>query len=186
MSAYPTRRAWLLLALLSACGGSSDDYDPPQFPPPPPPPPAPTAESAPLPEPYTQATPNVPTSPPPLPPQASAAAASPPPLPVAPSTPAQPADGQQLVYSYPSGQWVYMAGQGWVWIPAGASTTYWEGTPYVYLYTPAYGWTWYVSPWGPGPYHYGLWIRHPWHPVGLHGYWVAHPNVVVRLGHGRR
>jgi len=79
-----------------------------------------------------------------------------------------------------------MAGQGWVWVPAGASATEMDGVPYTYLYTPAYGWTWYVSPWGLGPYHYGLWWRHPWHPVGLHGYWVAHPHVGVRLGHGRR
>jgi hypothetical protein len=79
-----------------------------------------------------------------------------------------------------------MAGQGWVWIPAGTQTTDLEGTPYVYLYTPAYGWTWYVSPWGVGPYRYGLWVRHPWHPVGLHGYWVARPHVGERLGRGRR
>jgi hypothetical protein len=59
-----------------------------------------------------------------------------------------------------------------------------EGVPYTYLYTPAYGWTWYVSPWGWGPYHYGLWARHPWHPVGLHGYWVGRPRAVVRLGRG--
>jgi hypothetical protein len=61
-----------------------------------------------------------------------------------------------------------------------------EGVPYAYLYTPAYGWTWYVSPWGWGPYRYGFWVRHPWHPVGLHGYWVARPRVVVHLGRGRR
>jgi hypothetical protein len=61
-----------------------------------------------------------------------------------------------------------------------------EGVPYTYLYTPAYGWTWYVSPWGWGPYHYGLWVRHPWHPVGLHGYWVARPGAAGRLGRGRR
>jgi hypothetical protein len=57
-----------------------------------------------------------------------------------------------------------------------------EGVPYSYLYTPAYGWTWYVSPWGWGPYHYGAWVVHPWHPVGWRGGWVAHPNVFVRLG----
>ena len=89
------------------------------------------------------------------------------------------------MYSYPTGQWVYTAGRGWVWIPSGASTADMEGVPYVYLYTPSYGWTWYVSPWGPGPYRYGVWIRHPWHPVGWHGRWVAHPGVVVRLGPGR-
>jgi hypothetical protein len=69
-----------------------------------------------------------------------------------------------------------------MWVPNGATTTDDEGVPYVYLYTPAYGWTWYVSPWGPGVYRYGLWVHHPWHPVGWHGYWVAHPRVV---GHFR-
>jgi hypothetical protein len=90
------------------------------------------------------------------------------------------------VYTYPTGQWVYVSGQGWVWVPAGSTTTDMEGVPYAYLYTPAYGWTWYVSPWGLGPYHYGLWYRHPWHPVGWHAHWVAHPRVVVHLGHGGR
>ncbi len=50
------------------------------------------------------------------------------------------------------------------------------------MYTPAYGWTWYVSPWGVGPYYYGAWVRHPWHPLGWRGGWVAHPHVFVRLG----
>ena len=185
MISFTNHRAWLFVtlvacgaggALATGCGGASDDYEPPQLPAPPPPPPAPTVESAPLPEPYTQATPDVPTSP-----QGTASPAAPPP-PVAPGT----SDPGQLVYSYPTGQWVYMAGQGWVWIPAGTETRDLEGTPYVYLYTPAYGWTWYVSPWGVGPYRYGLWVRHPWHPVGLHGYWVARPHVSVRLGRGRR
>ena len=89
-----------------------------------------------------------------------------------------------LVYTYATGQWVYAAGPGWVWVPSDATTIAEEGVPYVYLYTPAYGWTWYVSPWGWGPYHYGPWIRHPWHPIGWHGYWVARPHVVVRLGGG--
>jgi hypothetical protein len=98
----------------------------------------------------------------------------------------------QWVYSYPTGQWVYTADNGWVWVPAGTSTTAMEGVPYSYLYTPAFGWTWYVSPWGWGPYHYGAWVRHPWRPVGWRGGWVAHPRVTVRLGggghywHGRR
>jgi hypothetical protein len=191
---FANHRAWLFTILIgcgasgalgTGCGGASDDYEAPQLPAPPPPPPAPTVESAPLPEPYTQATPDVPTSPssapPPAPPQGTASPAAPPP-PVAPGT----SDPGQLVYSYPTGQWVYMAGQGWVWIPASAQTRDVEGTPYVYLYTPAYGWTWYVSPWGVGPYRYGLWVRHPWHPVGLHGYWVARPYVGARLGRGRR
>jgi hypothetical protein len=72
-----------------------------------------------------------------------------------------------------------------MWVPNGAATTDMEGVPYTYLYTAGYGWTWYVSPWGWGPYHYGGWVRRPWRPYGWRGGWVAHPGVVVRLGgHG--
>jgi hypothetical protein len=101
-----------------------------------------------------------------------------------PPAPPPAAASQPPVYTYPTGQWVYTADHEWIWVPAGASTVEMEGTPYVYLYTPSFGWTWYVSPWGWGRYHYGLWVRHPWHPAGWHGYWVAHPRVVVRLGGG--
>jgi hypothetical protein len=180
------RKCSALVALLFVgCGAASDDYEPAA---PPPPPPAPAVEPAPLPEPYTaeasSATPPPGAEQPPPPPAASAA-----PPPPAPSEPPQgAASSDPLVASYPTGQWVYLAGQGWVWVPAGSTTTDMEGVPYTYLYTPAYGWTWYVSPWGWGPYHYGIWARHPWHPVGLHGYWVARPRAVVRLGprHFRR
>jgi hypothetical protein len=181
------------MALFFAAGvagcAPEDDYEPPQLPAPPPPPPAPANEPAPLPEPYTSSSATPPAAPPtPPPPPASpppnAPAAAAPAAPPAP--PAPPADASEPpAVSYATGSWVYRAGQGWVWVPNGASTSDMEGVPYVYLYTPAYGWTWYVSPWGPGPYHYGVWVRHPWHPVGYHGYWVAHPRVVVRLGHGR-
>jgi hypothetical protein len=163
--------------LLSACGGASDvGPDPQSAPPPapPPPPPAPSAEIAPLPEPYTQANPGVPADAP-LPPPAAAAQGAPP-----------PPDPSSFVQTYPTGQWVYLSGQGWVWIPNDTTATDMDGVPYSYLYTPAYGWTWYVSPWGVGPYHYGVWARHPWHPIGRHGYWVARPHESVRLGAGGR
>ncbi len=194
MNTQQHRGVLLVAGLLAGCGGASDDYEPPQLPPPPEPPAAPSSEAAPLPEPYSQATPNVPVSgsqtpaPPPPPPGAAPATSLPPGAPPAPTeAPAQgaPAPNAPLVYSYPTGQWVYLSGYGWSWVPEGATTVDMEGVPYAYLYTPAYGWTWYVSPWGGGPYRYGLWVRHPWHPVGLHGYWVAHPHVVVRLGRGR-
>jgi hypothetical protein len=81
-----------------------------------------------------------------------------------------------------TGQWVYTPDYGWVWVPAGTVSQDAEGVPYSYLYTPTYGWTWYVSPWGVGPYYYGGWVRHPWHPVGWRGGWVAQPRVFVRLG----
>jgi hypothetical protein len=177
----------LVASLLVGCGGAADDYEPPALPPPPPP--APAVEPTPLPEPYSQEGSPVPSTPPPE----SQGAATPPPAPPPPAPAAPPANqapsappssDSTLVYSYPTGQWVYLSGSGWVWVPAGAATEGSEGVPYVYLYTPAYGWTWYVSPWGWGPYHYGVWVRHPWHPVGFHGYWVARPHVVVRLGRG--
>ncbi len=172
----------LAVTLLAAGCAVGEEYEAPQLPPPPPPPPAPTVESAPSPEPYPQASSSAKaTAPAPAPaPRASA-------LPAPPSPPASPPPAQepQLVYTYPGGQWVYLAGQGWVWIPSGAAAQDFEGVPYVYLYTPAYGWTWYVSPWGVGPYVYGAWVHHPWHPAGLHGYWVARPGVVRRFARHR-
>jgi hypothetical protein len=75
-----------------------------------------------------------------------------------------------------------MEGEGWVWVPASSAVEVEGGVPYTYLYTPAYGWAWYVSPWGWGPYHYGGWVTHPWRPWGWRGAWVASPGVVVRLG----
>ncbi|HEX8796876.1 MAG TPA: hypothetical protein VF765_38255, partial [Polyangiaceae bacterium] len=61
-----------------------------------------------------------------------------------------------------------------------ASTVLYGGAPYTYLYTPTYGWTWYVSPWGPGRYHSGDWVRHAWHPR-VSRPWVAPPAVSTRL-----
>jgi hypothetical protein len=171
------QRLALAATLLVAGCAVGEEYEAPQLPPPPPPPPAPTVESAPSPEPYTQASPAAPSG-----------SSTPPPAspPVATPSPPPPAGQQpQLVYAYPGGQWVYLAGQGWVWIPSGAAAQDLDGVPYVFLYTPAYGWTWYVSPWGGGLYHYGAWIHHPWHPVGMHGYWVARPGVVRRFGRRR-
>jgi hypothetical protein len=71
-----------------------------------------------------------------------------------------------------------------MWVPNEAGSVVVEGVPYAYLYSPTYGWTWYVSPWGFGPYHYGIWVRHPWRPVGWRGGWVARPAVVVHIGGG--
>lgn len=94
---------------------------------------------------------------------------------------ASPPPQDQWTAVHPSGQWVYANGYGWMWIPNESHQVIVEETPYVYLYTPAYGWTWYVSPWGPGPYRYGVWVVHPWRPVGWRYGWVARPRVVVHL-----
>lgn len=55
------------------------------------------------------------------------------------------------------GEWVYTDQYGWVWVPAGSSTTLVGEDPYAYLYTPAYGWAWFASPWGVGPFYRGGW-----------------------------
>jgi hypothetical protein len=109
---------------------------------------------------------------------------TPPPPPPAPVAQADaPPPETQWSYAYPTGRWVYTVDHGWIWVPSGATTTVIDEVPYVYLYTPASGWTWYVSPWGLGPYHYGTWVVRPWRPVAWPGAWVAHPHVVVQLGH---
>jgi hypothetical protein len=95
--------------------------------------------------------------------------------------PGTPPPEAQWSYVYPTGRWVYATDYGWFWVPNDATTTVAEGVPYVFLYTPAYGWTWYVSPWGIGPYHYGVWVVHPWRPVRWRGSWVARPHVVFRM-----
>jgi hypothetical protein len=78
-----------------------------------------------------------------------------------------------------TGQWVYTAQYGWVWMPYGAAYTYLPAGAYpdMYLYVPAYGWRWVVAPWvwgiGPSPYFgvYG-WARFPWYGHGF-GRWYG-------------
>jgi hypothetical protein len=146
---------------------------------PPPPPPTAPPRDAQAPMPPTPA-------PAPQPSSALAAPATPPSAPSAPPPPAAapeaPPSTASWTQEYPTGRWVYANGYGWMWVPANAATADSDGVPYTYLYTPTYGWTWYISPWGPGAYRYGVWVRRPWHPVGWRGAWVARPGVVVRLG----
>ncbi|HEY3256169.1 MAG TPA: hypothetical protein VGJ91_19555, partial [Polyangiaceae bacterium] len=184
--------AGALLALGCASAPPPDPEPPVQLriqdfsayaPPPPPPAAPPGAELAPA----DSALPAPPAAAPqPLPTNVNAAPApsTPPPAAAPPpaTTPPLATDSANWTYSYPSGHWVYANGYGWIWVPANTVTVDDSGVPYAYLYTPSYGWTWYVSPWGAGGYHYGGWVRRPWHPVGWHGVWVAHPSVVVRLG----
>lgn len=100
----------------------------------------------------------------------------------APPAPPQP----QPAYSMTTmGHWVYTTEYGWIWVPTDAGTVLYSGVPYAYLYTPTNGWTWYVSPWGPGRYHSGQWVRHAWHPRAPRP-WVAPPAVSVRLEPSRR
>jgi hypothetical protein len=65
------------------------------------------------------------------------------------------ADGSQAPAS--DGQWVYLNGRGWTWLPGDVGAVATNDEPYVYVYTPSIGWNWVVSPWGWGPYYYGPW-----------------------------
>jgi hypothetical protein len=103
-----------------------------------------------------------------------------PPAPPAPAPPPPPA-ARRIA----AGQWVYSDESGWMWVPAGASPSYVDGVPYVYLYTRTHGWTWYVSPWGPSRFYKGAWVHRAWHPRGWRGGWVATPRVTTRLGRRR-
>jgi hypothetical protein len=46
-------------------------------------------------------------------------------------------------------QWVHTVDYGWIWVPSEARAADVDGVPYTYLYTPHFGWTWSISPWGP-------------------------------------
>jgi len=83
------------------------------------------------------------------------------------------------------GEWVYTAQYGWTWVPYGSTATAVGVQPYVYLYAPAYGWRWFVSPWGIGPFHYGSW---GWGPRWGYRYsprgWIGGAHGVPRPGFG--
>jgi hypothetical protein len=149
-----------------------NDAQAPTVPPPTAAPTAPPPTAAPTAPPPTAAPPSLPPSA--TPSTAPTGASQPPPPGAAPDA--------SWTQEYPTGRWVYANGYGWMWVPANTATADSEGVPYAYLYTPTYGWTWYLSPWGPGPYRYGVWVRRPWQPVGWRGAWVARPGVVIRLG----
>jgi hypothetical protein len=63
-------------------------------------------------------------------------------------------------------------------VPSDTTTYEVAQQPYVYLYTPTWGWTWYVSPWGWGHFYLGPWVHHPWGVphVWYGGRWVARPH----------
>jgi hypothetical protein len=179
----------LLSLLLAGCGAEMEESRPP---PPPPPVAPPQAAQAPPAPPPPSAPPGVaaPSAPPSEPAQADTVPPPPPaqagPPPPAPPGGQAPPPSSGWIYSYPEGQWVYAANRGWIWVPAGTATTDVDGVPYAYLYVPAYGWTWYVSPWGWGPYRYGGWVAHPWLPLGWHRGWVMRPGAGFRIGMGFR
>ena len=156
----PITRLALVLAAVPALAAA-------QFNPPPPP-----ADVAP-PEAVTPPGPP-PSEPPPPPPETS-----PPEYPATPGAPPpQPA-------AAPAGEWVYTAEYGWLYMPLDRQFVYIPPDPHVfpeeYVYYPAYGWRWVVSPWvygyGPQP-RWGragptvfVWYAHPWFRVGGYRGW---------------
>jgi hypothetical protein len=82
---------------------------------------------------------------------------------VYPQPPAQAPPASLDVEVPAAGQWVWVDGQGYVWVPEGTTSYALDDTPYVYVYTPSYGWSWCISPWGFGPYSYGAWVHRPWY-----------------------
>jgi hypothetical protein len=184
MTTLPSRRALLSLALLTGCHAYTVYEPAPPLAPPPPPPARPPGAPEPPPSDDAAAPPASPTSSPTSGEEPGPLPALPSQAPIyAPTVPAEPPSASEWVRAYPDGQWVYQATYGWIWVPSGTAATVVDGTPYSYLYTPRFGWTWYVSPWGWGVYHYGLWVTRP---PARHRVWVAHPRIVVRLGRPRR
>jgi hypothetical protein len=59
------------------------------------------------------------------------------------------------------GQWVYTDADGWIWVPAGSTASDVNAEPYAYLYAPSIGWSWFLSPWGEGPFFVGSWVHAP-------------------------
>jgi hypothetical protein len=94
--------------------------------------------------------------------------------PAAPPRPQAPPTAQTIQPAGQPGQWVNTKDSGWIWVPTDTTTYAVDGVPYVYLYTPLYGWTWYASPWGWGPFVIGPWVWNPW-PFGFRawGYGVG-------------
>lgn len=152
-------------------------------------PPSPPAQFVPAPPPapaVVAAPPSPPAQfvPPPAP--APDVVAAPPPRPEQLVPPPAP----DVVFSPPppQGQWINTAEYGLVWVPAGTVTYAVGDTPCAYLYTHAYGWTWYASPWGPGRFAVGAWVarRSPYGyrawAHGPHGWgWHGGPRVTVRI-----
>lgn len=76
--------------------------------------------------------------------------------------PAAPVPVPERVLIATTGQWVYTAAGGYLWVPSNATGYLVGGVPATYLYTEELGWTWYTSPWGIGPFKLGSWVARPW------------------------
>jgi hypothetical protein len=98
-------------------------------------------------------------------PEADAPPAQTPPRPPA-QRPAPPSQAQTpATQPVPPGQWVDTDQYGSVWMPYADAFTYAPpdgyGEPYMYVFYPAFGWTWVVAPW--------VWGFGPWPQFGIHG-----------------
>ena len=117
---------------------------------------------------------------------------------------AQPQQPVAVDQAQASGQWVYTAQYGWVWMPYGNQYVAAPGgdydDAYSYVYYPGNGWIWLASPWiggwGPWPYfgHYGYghfgWWRRPGFAFhggygGYRGHFGNYGRGVGRGGYGR-
>jgi hypothetical protein len=117
--------------------------------------PAPQTPAPPMPAPPQTSGPQTPVA---QPPATTVTAAQPPSQPPPQTEPrAYPAPPQGAGQMATQGEWVYTAQNGWIWVPRGSTATTVGVEPYAYLYVPSYGWGWFASPWGLGPFHYGPW-----------------------------
>jgi hypothetical protein len=100
-------------------------------------------------------------------------------VPHAPATSAAPASAAvpsptTSVAVAATGQWVYTAELGYLWVPSHTVTQPVGHVPYAFLYTPEVGWAWYASPWGSGAFTNGPWVGRPW-ALGFHA-WIPGPE----------
>lgn len=86
-------------------------------------------------------------------------------------------------FVYDAGEWVRAVDYGWVWIPRDLTISSSGTESYAYLYTPLYGWSWYLAPWGPGPYRYGSWALNS--TIGM-AFWAQHMDDFRRRRAGGR
>lgn len=90
----------------------------------------------------------------------------------------------------PAGQWVYTGQYGWVWMPYDPAYTRAppDAEPYMFVYGPAFGWTWVSAPWvwgwGPSPW-FGAWggIRFVWWGHGWGPRWHGWRPAPFRYGY---
>lgn len=80
-------------------------------------------------------------------------------------------------FVYETGEWVRAVDYGWIWIPKDLTVSSSGSESYVYLYTPLYGWSWYLAPWGSGPYRWGSWAVHS--AIGM-AFWADHREDFLR------